>query len=114
MTTSKPLVRPSKRKYSSKIRYWLVLFAKAAITIMLPLVTLTVALFANFKMYHCSTIKPFDMDFLLDGSVVGQFDSRLYNGRIGPKISMRGDIFVKVGFKTDDGQMAPSANKIIT
>ena len=39
------------------------------------------------------------MDFLLDGSVVGQFDSRLYNGRIGPKISMRGDIFVKEGFQ---------------
>ena len=73
---------------------------KAAIPIMLPLVTLTVALFANFKMYHCSAMKPFDMDFLLDGSVVGQFDSRLSNGRIGPKISMRGDIFVKASFQT--------------
>ena len=45
-------------------------------------------------------MKPFDMDFLLDGSVVGQFDSRLSNGRIGPKISMRGDIFVKASFQT--------------
>ena len=62
---------------------------------MLPLVTLTIALFANFKMYHCSVMKPFEMDFLLDGTVVGQFDSRLQNGRIGPKISMRADVFVK-------------------
>ena len=104
-------MRPKKRKYSSKIRYWLVLLAKSAIPIMLPLVTLTVALFANFKMYHCSTIKPFDMDFLLDGSVVGQFDSRLRNGRIGPKISMRGDIFVKAGFQTGDGLLAPWSNQ---
>ena len=81
---------------------------------MLPLVTLTVALFANFKMYHCSTIKPFDMDFLLDGSVVGQFDSRLRNGRIGPKISMRGDIFVKVGFQNGNGSLAPSNNQTET
>ena len=57
-------------------RYYLILMVKAAIPIMLPTITLLVALFANFKMYLCTTTEPFEMDFLLDGAAIGQFDSR--------------------------------------